>query len=188
MSYLPTGRGMLDPFKALAEAGIKQDMKIADLGVGTVGHFLFPAAQLVGANGKVYGIDLLKSVLEANEGKARLQGSSENIQFIWGDIDKIGGTRLPDHSMDMAIVANLLHLGTDGGLLEEAYRILHSGAIILVIDWKPAGTNFGPDPDKRVIPFDAKKLLEKYGFEVEKEFEAGKNHYGIVAKKRMTAS
>lgn len=179
---------MLDPFNALSEAGIKQDMKIADLGVGTVGHFLFPAAQLVGEKGMVYGIDLLKSVLEANEGKARLQGASENIQLIWGNIDEIGGTRLPDHSMDMVVVANLLHLGTDGGLLEEAFRILHSGGTILVVDWNPAGTNFGPPPDKRVTSDDAKKLLEKYGFQVSKDFEAGKNHYGIVATKVMAAS
>lgn len=186
MSYLPTGRGLIDPFKALEEAGIKQGMKVADLGVGTVGHFLFPAAKLVGENGIVYGIDLLKSVIEANEGKVRLQGKGGNIQFIWGDIDRIGGTRLPDHSMDMAVVANLLHLGTDGGLLEEAFRILHTGGIILIVDWNPAGTNFGPAPENRVSSEDAKKLLEKYGFTVKKAFEAGKSHYGIVAEKSHT--
>lgn len=183
MAYLPTGRGLIDPFKALEEAGIKQGMKIADLGVGTVGHFLFPASGLVGKDGLVYGVDILKSVLEANEGRARLQGSNDTIQFIWGDIDRIGGTRLPDSSMDMAIVANLLHLGTDGGLLEEARRILHTGGILLVIDWNPAGTNFGPPSEKRVTQEAAKALLEKYGFKVKKTFEAGKNHYGIVAHK-----
>lgn len=183
MAYLPTGRGLIDPFRALEEAGIKAGMKVADLGVGTVGHFLFPASELVGKDGTVYGVDLLKPVLEANESKARLQGRGENIEFVWGDIDRVGGTRLPDSAMDMAIVANLLHLGTDGGLLEEANRILHSNGILLVVDWKPAGTHFGPDPEKRVTPEAAKALVAKYGFELVKEFDAGKHHYGIVAKK-----
>lgn len=186
MGYLPTGRGLIDPFAALTEAGIMQGMKVADLGVGTVGHFLFPASELVGKDGIVYGVDLLKSVLQANESTARQQGKGENIEFIWGDIDRVGGTQLPDNAMDMAIVANLLHLGTDGGLLEEANRIMHSGATLLVVDWKPAGTHFGPKPEKRIPPEAAKKLIEKYGFEIVKEFEAGKSHYGIVAKKPVT--
>lgn len=183
MRYLPTGRGLIDPFAALAEAGITQGMKVADLGVGTVGHFLFPASELVGKDGAVYGVDILKSVLESNESNARLQGKGENIHFVWGDIDRIGGTRIPDSSMDMVIVANLLHLGTDGGLLEEANRILHSGGILLVVDWKPAGTTFGPNPEKRIPLEKAKELLTKYGFETKKDFVAGKSHYGIVAMK-----
>lgn len=183
MQYLPTGRALIDPVKALEEAGIKEEMKVADLGVGAVGHFLFPASDLVGQKGEVYGVDILKPVLEANENRAKLAGKKDNIQYVWGDIDRLRGTRLPDHSMDMALVVNVLHLAKDGGLLEEAKRILHKGGILLIIDWKPAGTHFGPSPEKRLTKDEAKSLITSNGFTLTKEFEAGPNHYGLVAAK-----
>lgn len=183
MNYLPTGRALIDPVKALEEAGIKEEMKVADLGVGAVGHFLFPTSDLVGSKGEVYGVDILKSVLQANENRAKLAGKKDNIHYVWGDIDRVGGTRLPDHSMDMALVVNVLHLAKDGGLLEEVQRILHTGGTLLVVDWKPAGTHLGPSPDRRLTKDEAKALLERSGMKLTKEFEAGSSHYGLVATK-----
>jgi len=183
MSYIPTGKGLIDPVKALEEAGIKEEMKIADLGVGAVGHFLFPASDLVGQKGEVYAIDILKHVLEANENRSKLSGKKDNIHYIWGDIDRVGGTKIPDHSMDMALVINVLHLAKDGGLLGEVKRILHTGGILLVIDWKPAGTHFGPPPEKRLTKDEARRMMEMAGLKLTKEFEAGPSHYGLVATK-----
>lgn len=186
MTYMPTGRSLVDPFLALELSGIKEGMKVADLGVGAVGHFLFSSAKMVGPKGTVYGIDILKTVLEANESRARIEGF-RNVELVWGDIDRIGGTGLPERSMDMAIVSNVLHLGKDGGLLEEAHRILHSGGILLIVEWKAAGTTpgMGPAPEKRVTKEEAKEILVRYGFVLKKEFEAGPNHYGLVAEKPM---
>lgn len=182
MDYLPTGRALIDPFNALEKAGIKEEMRVADLGVGAVGHFLFPAAKLVGPKGHVYGVDILKSVLQANQSRAKLSGL-DNIEMVWGNLEKIGGSRLPDASMDMALIVNVLHVVDKATTLREAKRVLATGGILLVIEWKAAGAALGPSAEKRLAKEDAVGAALEAGFRLQKEFDAGPYHYGLVFKK-----
>ena len=182
MEYLPTGRALIDPFKALEAAGIREEMRVADFGTGTVGHFLFPATRLVGPKGRVYGVDVLQSVLQANQGRARLSGI-DNVDFVWGDFEREKGSRLPDSSMDLVVMVNVLHAVKKAPALQEAKRVLHTGGILLVIEWKPAGAVTGPAPDKRLSKEETTALATQAGFMVQKEFEAGPKHYGLVFKK-----
>ncbi len=179
---LPTGKAMLDAERVLTEAGIRQDMQVAELGIGGVGHFLLPAAQMVGRAGHVYGVDILKPVLEANQSRMRLAGVN-NVEFIWGDIERPKGTKLPDSSMDMVTLVNILYATKREAVLAEAFRILHTGGTLLVIDWKTAGTNLGPPVGKRLAPPDAAAAIERAGFAKAKSFEAGPHHYGLVFTK-----
>lgn len=182
MDYLPTGRALIDPFNALEKAGIREEMRVADFGVGTVGHFLFPAAKLVGPKGHVYGVDVLKSVLEANQSRAKLAGA-DNVQLVWGDFERPGGSRLPDASMDMVVLVNVLHVVDKPVTLKEAARVLGAGGILLIIEWKAAGTLIGPAPAKRISRDEAAAAGAQAGFRVVTDFEAGSSHYGLVLKK-----
>ena len=182
MDYLPTGRALIDPFNALEKAGIREQMRVADFGVGAVGHFLFPAAQLVGPKGHVYGVDVLKSVLQANQSRAKLSGS-DNIELVWGDFERPGGSRLPDNSMDMVVMVNVLHAIDKVTSLAEARRVLATGGILLVIEWKSAGTTIGPAPEKRLPKEAASAAASQAGFQAVSDFEAGPSHYGLVLKK-----
>lgn len=182
MDYLPTGRALIDPFSALEQAGIRQEMRVADFGVGAVGHFLFPAARLVGPKGHVYGVDVLKSVLQANQSRARLSGH-DNIEMVWGNFEKPKGSRLPDGSMDMVILVNVLHVIDKAGGLAESRRVLGTDGRLLVVEWKAAGAALGPAPEHRLRQEDATAAAVAAGFILEKEFEAGKYHYGLVFRK-----
>jgi ubiquinone/menaquinone biosynthesis C-methylase UbiE len=182
MEYLPTGRALIDPFNALEKAGIREEMRVADFGVGAVGHFLFPAAQLVGPKGHVYGVDVMPSVLQANQSRIKLAGA-DNIQLVWGDFERQGGSRLPDTSMDMVVMVNVLHAVNKPTALQEAKRVLATGGQLLVIEWKAAGTLIGPAPEKRISKDEVAAAASQAGFLVVKEFEAGPSHYGIVLKK-----
>ena len=179
---MPTGRTLIDPYKALEEAGIRQDMKVADLGVGAVGHFLFPAAQMVGERGMVFGVDILQSVIQANRSRAKTAGV-DNVEMIWGDIERDAGTRLPDNSIDLAIMVNVLYAVKKESALLEVKRILHTGGILCVIEWKPAGTVLGPPPEKRLQKEEAVNWAARAGLTFRKEFEAGPHHYGLVFTK-----
>lgn len=179
---LPTGRAVLDPEKVLAEAGIRQDMQVAELGIGGVGHFLLPAAQMVGPGGHVYGVDILKSVLEANQSRMRLAGVV-NVEFIWGDVERPRGTQLPDSSMDLVTLINILYAVKREAALAEAFRILHTGGTLLIVDWKPAGTRLGPTAGKRLTPAEATAVATKAGFVLDRTFEAGPHHYGVILTK-----
>ncbi len=183
MDYLPTGRALIDPFNALETAGIRQDMRVADFGVGTVGHFLFPAAKLVGPNGHVYGIDILKPVIEANQSRMKLAGF-DNVELVWGNFERPMGSRLPDASMDMVLMVNVLHAVDRLPALQEAKRVLHTGGLLLVIDWNPAGAVLGPAPEKRLSQAQAAALGAQAGFASGgNAFAAGPHHYGFVLKK-----
>jgi len=182
MLTLPTGRALLDPEKILEEAGIRQGMHVADLGVGSVGHFLFPASRMVGEKGMVYAIDILKSVLDANKSRLKITGTA-NITLVWGDLERVGGTRLPNNTIDLAVMVNILHAVNKPGALGEAKRILGTDGILLVVDWKPQGGPMGPAPAHRLSKDQARKLAETAGFVFTKEFEAGPHHYGLVFTK-----
>ena len=182
MARIPVGRALLDPTLVLEAAGIRQEMQVADLGVGAVGQFLFAAAEMVGQRGHVFGVDILQPVLEANRSKAK-QNGVDTVELIWGDLERLGGTRLPDNSIDLAILVNVIQVIKKGQTLAEAMRILHTGGTLLVADWKPAGTALGPVPEKRLSKEEAADLVAKAGFVLAKEFEAGPFHYGLVFTK-----
>lgn len=181
---LPTSRALIDPYMVLEEAGILQNMTVADLGVGAIGHFLFPAAGLVGPKGHVFGVDVLKQVLEANRSRAKALGV-ENIEYIWGDIEKLGGSRLPDSSVDLAILVNVYHATKNGQVLEEARRIMHSDGRLVIVEWNPAGASFGPKPESRVAKADVIEHAQRVGFTYMKDFTAGPYHYGLVFTKPL---
>ena len=182
MEYLPTGRALIDPFNALEKAGIREEMRIADFGVGAVGHFLFPAAKLVGQKGHVYGVDILKSVLQSNQSRAKLTGF-ENVEMVWGNLEKLNGSRLPDASMDMVVIVNVLHVVDKATTLLEAKRALVANDVLLVIEWKTSGAVLGPAPERRLTKEDATSAATAAGFLLQKEFDAGPYHYGLVFKK-----
>jgi len=48
------GSALLNAEALLKKIGLKEKMKVADFGSGAYGHFVFPAAQLVGKRGTVY--------------------------------------------------------------------------------------------------------------------------------------
>src|SRR5512143_268188 len=143
--YIPTGKELIDPFKVLQEAGIRSGMSVADFGCGTLGHYVFPAAQLVGPDGKVYAVDILKSVLGGIESRTKLEGAT-NVITVWGDLERINGIKLDDGMMDIGLIINNLFLSKQQDtMVKECVRMVKHGGKVVFVDWKPTGSNFGPD-------------------------------------------
>ena len=110
----------------------------------------------------------------------RLAEGIHNIEAIWGNIEKIGGTKLREAMADRVIVSNVLfqieQKDRDNFCL-EAKRITKPGGKILIIDWN-AVTPLGPK--EFITKAAAQSLFEKAGFKYEREFDAGDHHYGLV--------
>jgi ubiquinone/menaquinone biosynthesis C-methylase UbiE len=77
----------LRPFteRLFRDAGIGPGMKVLDLGSGA-GDVALLAAQLVGSEGEVVGVDTNSSILEVARARARDAGCSNNVSFAAGDI------------------------------------------------------------------------------------------------------
>lgn len=176
---------MQPPFSAprenILQLGLREGMKVADLGAGA-GHYAHAAAAIVGREGKVYAVEIReemhKHILESVHHKHR-----SVIEPVWGDIEKSGGTGLKDHSMDAVIIANTLFQIEDRqGLLAEIKRILKPGGKLLVVDWAGSYGGMGPLPAEVVPEHEAEELFIGGGLHKEKGLRAGPHHYGLVFK------
>ncbi len=112
------------------------DSIVADLGAGT-GHYSLLAGEIA-SRGKVYAVELQKDFLTMIRNKitdARLN----NIEIIWGNVEKRGGTKIADSVVDAVIASNILFQVEDKEqFIEEMKRILKPKGRVLLIDWSPS--------------------------------------------------
>lgn len=171
---------LLDPRFILNKAGIEEGNKVADLGCGASGHFVFPAAEMVGGKGKVYAVDVLKKVLEVIKKEAEKRGV-QNIEEVWSDLEIFKGTDIETESIDTALLINTLFQSSKrGGILREASRIIKKGGKLLVVEWERSDSPLGPPPESRVKKESLKEAAQKLGMKTEEEFNAGNYHYGVL--------
>jgi ubiquinone/menaquinone biosynthesis C-methylase UbiE len=168
-----------DPKANVLQLGLRDGMRLADLGSGS-GHYALAAASAVGASGRVYAIDIHEDMLQHVKDAAQGLGLG-NIECIWGDIEKPGGTKLRDHTLDAAILSNVLfQIDQKPQLLAEITRILKPEGKLLVIDWAGAYGGMGPKPSHVVPESAAEELFITAGFHKQKDFRAGPHHYALV--------
>ena len=151
-------------------------MTVVDFGAGS-GHYINPAAKLVGENGRVYAVDVQKDLLAAIKSNAEKNGF-KNVEIIWTDLEKIESTRLADNSVDKIIISNILfQLEDKETVAREAMRVLKKGGDAAIIEWNELKGG------RQLSKTDCEKIFKETGFNKEKEFEAGDSHYGIIFHK-----
>lgn len=179
MTKMKSGNVLLDVDLILSKLDLQEKMTVADFGCGTTGFFVFPIAKIVGKNGIVYAVDILKIALENIKRKAR----HENlvcIQAIWSDLEKFGATKIEAASVDVGLLINTLYLtNKKKEILREVARTLKKGAKLLVIEWKNISIPFGPNPEERISRDNMLEIAKKMGFELKDEFSAGEYHYAL---------
>ena len=165
-----------DPASNLAKLGLNDGMKVVDLGAGS-GFYSFEAAKKVGSTGRVYAVDVQKNLLERLRSVGAAQ-NLKNIEIIWGNIEKIGGTKLREGIADRVIASNVLfQITTPDDFVLEIKRILKPGGKVLIVDWSEVSNL---SPKNLVSSTTARTLFEKSGFRFEQSFNAGEHHYGLV--------
>ena len=163
----------------MLQLGLREGMKVGEFGAGS-GHYSRAAASVVGREGKVYAIDIQEDVLKHAKGSTHPHHQGI-IEHIWGDIEKLGGTKLRDGALDAVILANtLFQIENRSGLLAEIKRVLKSGGKLLVVDWAGSYGGLGPEAGRVVSERDAETFFIEGGLHKVKDFRAGPHHYGIV--------
>lgn len=181
MVYISGGNELLDPMEILGRLGVKSGSVVADLGCGGAGHFVIPAAKLVGQKTNVYAVDVKKSVLASVNSIGRLEGVN-NIKSIWSDLEILGATKIPKESVDYALLINTLFFSKKHKeILQEAIRLVKLGGKIMVVDWKEKGlAGFGPTEDDRINPKQIKTIAQELKLQLTDEFIAGNHHFGLI--------
>jgi ubiquinone/menaquinone biosynthesis C-methylase UbiE len=165
-----------DPIANLSKLGLTDGMKVVDLGAGS-GFYTVEAARRVGVSGRVYAIEVQKDLLERIRSLGASQGL-HNIEVLWANAEKIGGTKLRESIADRVVASNVLfQIEKPDEFALEVKRILRPGGKVLIVDWDAASA-LGP---KTIFPaIKAQLLFEKFGFKLEQSFKAGDHHYGLV--------
>lgn len=177
-----------DPVHNIEQFGITPAHSVADLGAGS-GFYTLAAARKIKSlatgdeTGKVYAVEVQKDLLARIKDVADKEHLT-NIEYIWGDIEKRGGTKLRDHSIDRVIASNVFFQVEDKkGFLSEIGRILKPDGQVLLIDWSESFSGMGPAPKDVITKFTAKDLFSAAGFTLDREISAGAHHYGLIFKK-----
>jgi len=171
----------ISPQQIIKQFGIEHGMSVADFGVGS-GHYTLAVAEYVGSIGKVYAIDVQKELLERIKKQAIASGYL-NVEIVTGDLEKEGGSKLADESVDFVILSNILfQVKNRRTIVKEVLRVLKKGGKVAIIDWSkvsPLGL-----PAEMIFTKDkASQMFMEEGFIMNKEVNTGDMHYGLVFKK-----
>jgi ubiquinone/menaquinone biosynthesis C-methylase UbiE len=173
----------LNPTKALQAAKLRDAERVADFGAGS-GFFTRAAGRLVGGRGLVWAVDVHQELLPRVK-KLALEEGLNNIEVVHGNVERLGGSHLPEDNFDLVIISNLL-FGAEHKeqIVKEAKRVLRPGGRVLVIDWSDSFGGMGPHPDHVVTADHAQTLFELGGFSYLGPVNAGSHHWGFLARKK----
>ncbi len=172
-----------DPKRNVEQLGLTPGMKVVDMGAGS-GFYTLAAAELVGGSGRVYAVDIQKELLDRIKNEAAKRRLT-NIEAIWGDIEKAGGTKLQAGIADAVIVSNVLfQIEQKAVFVDEIKRILKPKREVLIVDWTDSFGGMGPDGKSIVTEEAAKQLFESHGFMLTRSIRPGDHHYGLIFSKK----
>jgi ubiquinone/menaquinone biosynthesis C-methylase UbiE len=126
MSAMFRVRDLLRPRKEiLGEVGIKPGFQVLDYGCGP-GGYVATAAELVGRSGMVYALDMHPLAIEKVEKIVR-KNRLANVKTIRSDCQ----TGLPDDSIDVVLLYDILHMLSDPhAVLAELRRVLKPDGVL----------------------------------------------------------
>jgi len=132
-------RKLQPPAKIIQRSGIKEGMRVLDLGCGS-GAFTAFVARAVGEEGKVYALDIQPEMLKQLATKLS-KSENEDIKNI--ELVNSSAYELPfdDNSLDLVYMVTVLQEIPDRSkALQQIRRVLEPGGVLAV-------TEFLPDPD-----------------------------------------
>ncbi len=127
------GREVYDRrFEIVNACGIQPGMHVADIGAGT-GFYSRLFSPLVGAQGKVYAVDIAQNFIDNIMREAQAQG----LTNIEGIVNSERSVDLPPAAIDLAFsVDTYHHFEYPQDMLASIHRALRPGGRLIVIDFR----------------------------------------------------
>ncbi len=157
---------------------LQADMVFVDVGCGE-GFFSILAAKKVGANGKVYAVDIDGTAIERLKQKAK----SEGLLNINTEVGKAEDTVFCMGCADFVFFSMDLHDFNDPAkVLQNAKQMIKPKGRLIDLDWKKQQMPFGPPVAIRFSEEKAACLIQSTRFTVIDIEDVGPYHYVVTAK------
>ena len=162
----------------LKRVGLREGWSIAEFGC-RVGHYVIPAAKLVGESGKVLAIDKDKAALKSVRKRCSQEGL-DNVDII----ETEGELEIPagDGQLDAVLLYDVLHIIEDmETLVCESRRVLRDGGLLSVYPTHYEGAH-PKHHFKGVRLEEIIGKIEKCGFNLENHFTDRLSHFDHLKK------
>ena len=123
-----------------AEAGIRTGVRVLDIGCGA-GDVTFVAADLVGPDGSVVGVDHFPDALARARLRARRRGPAQ-VQFIEGDIHDPAAGGPFDAIVERLV---LMWVPDPAAVLREQATVLRPGGLVVPVEADMSPMRFLPE-------------------------------------------
>ena len=172
--------GPLSPEEFLRQSGLTEGMAVVDYGCGP-GLFTMAAANIVGAEGNVYALDIEPKMVTLVVSRAAEAGL-QNVQAV---LNEGPNAPLPDAVADFGICALVLHYfdrrAERLSVARELGRLVKGGGRVLVVQRMPSRSN---SLRELVSVDETTSILVEAGFELDGAYgEVAGQFYQVVASK-----
>jgi arsenite methyltransferase len=154
------------PQKVIAALQIRPGEHVADLGSGG-GYFTFKLADAVGADGKVYAVDIDRDLVEFVAKRSK-QESRSNVETI---LAKPDDPLLPKAGVDLVLTSNTYHhIDNRVSYFANLHKYLRPGARVAIIDFDRRAWLEGLLRHYTPSEF-IKREMEQAGYVLQREFD-----------------
>lgn len=162
----------------LESIGLRPGMVFMDIGCG-YGFFTIPAAQIVGEQGKVYGVDVSASSID----RLKREASQKGLKNVTATVSAAEETVFCSECADIIFYSIVLHDFRDPvKVLQNAKRMIKPTGMLVNLDWKKKRMSIGPPMRIRFNEEQASNLIKQAGFTIQSVKDAGHDFYIVAAK------
>jgi len=164
------------PAHFLTKLAIRSGASVLDLGSGP-GFWSLPLADIVGANGIVWALDVSQEMLDL----LAQRNPPTQVHLLRAELPKI---ELPNSSLDWIWAAFVIHEVTPPeALAGEMRRLLKGNGKVAILDWRPDAVNeAGPPRHHRMSVDQITKYMHDSGFKSVKQIWQDDDTYLLEAQ------